>query len=417
MKDCGIVKDLLPLYAEDMASEESSAFVREHLETCEDCRKAFEQMKAPVETEPAAPLKTVRKAVKKRGWLIAGLIACLIAALLLGTFARLFKPIPLNAQDALAAAEVIPETIPLPAELPQKQEEPQAAAEPATPAPEKPFPTAMTESETVAYVVVMLDDKDMLTLIPASDGMLFVDTDSPIASIEYHLEANPADSRGDDVQINGFLTETPSDAGDRKTAYVYSATEEAESIVMDAEPEAVIVSTPKTIRLTAEKGVKLQFDRTGGELSVSAYTTLWNKWFARDEKLQETEIPLTGIDAVFCESYDNTDRSVLYARDGYAYENGFALPRLVMNYYFLMALAGTVVLAVAWLVLRLINKPKARRVFGVLLIIGVSGVLAFLFAGFPATTIAPVRELAFVFVIALLLIGAGLSARALLKKE
>ena len=75
MKDCGIVKDLLPLVAEHMASEETTAFVRTHLEICEDCRKVYEEMKAPVETEPAAPLKTVRKAVKKRGWLIAGLIA------------------------------------------------------------------------------------------------------------------------------------------------------------------------------------------------------------------------------------------------------------------------------------------------------------------------------------------------------
>jgi hypothetical protein len=56
-------------------------------------------------------------------------------------------------------------------------------------------------------------------------------------------------------------------------------------------------------------------------------------------------------------------------------------------------------------------------VFGVLLLIAASGVLAFLFAGFPATTIAPVRELAFVLVIALLLIGAGLCGRRLLKKE
>ena len=83
----------------------------------------------------------------------------------------------------------------------------------------------------------------------------------------------------------------------------------------------------------------------------------------------------------------------------------------------LRLIAGTVVLAVVWLILRLLKKQKASRVFGVLLLIAASGVLAFLFAGFPATTIAPVRELAFVLVIALLLIGAGLCGRKLLRKE
>ena len=55
MKDCGIVKDLLPLVAEQLASEESTAFVKEHLKTCADCRAAFDAIQAPVEAEPAAP--------------------------------------------------------------------------------------------------------------------------------------------------------------------------------------------------------------------------------------------------------------------------------------------------------------------------------------------------------------------------
>ncbi len=99
MKDCGIVKDLLPLVAEQLASEESTAFVKEHLKTCADCKAAFDAMQAPVEAEPAAPLKTVRKAVKRRGLLIAGLIACLVAALIFGVFARLMKPIPIRSVD------------------------------------------------------------------------------------------------------------------------------------------------------------------------------------------------------------------------------------------------------------------------------------------------------------------------------
>ena len=37
--DCCIVRDILPLYAEDMVSDETAALVREHLDECEVCRK------------------------------------------------------------------------------------------------------------------------------------------------------------------------------------------------------------------------------------------------------------------------------------------------------------------------------------------------------------------------------------------
>ena len=282
MKDCGIVKDLLPLYAEDMASEESAAFVKNHLETCEDCRKAYEEMKAPVEADPAAPLKTVKKTVKKRGLLIAGLIACLVAALILGVFARLLKPIVIH--------------------------------------------SAFEAFESVHV------DSDRIYLYQTQNTNLIVETD-------------------------------------------------------------------------------------GGMVYVSAYTTLWDLWTGKTADRSSTELPLNGVDTVLFEPYDGTDHEILYQRDGYPVEAGFALPRLVMNYYFLMALAGTIVLAVVWFVLRLLKKRKASSVFGVLLLITASGVLAFLFAGFPATTIEPLRDLIFVCIIAVLLIGAGLSARALLKKE
>ena len=39
--ECSIVRDLLPLYAEGMLSQESTAFVKEHLESCDDCRAAY----------------------------------------------------------------------------------------------------------------------------------------------------------------------------------------------------------------------------------------------------------------------------------------------------------------------------------------------------------------------------------------
>ena len=342
MKDCGIVKDLLPLYAEDMASEESAAFVKNHLETCEDCRKAYEEMKAPVEADPAAPLKTVRKAVKRRGLLIAGLIACLVAALLVGVFARLKKAIPVNSADAAF------------------------------------------ESVTV-------------------DG-----------GIQYEM-------RGGDIYLKNISV-------DPETGEAYFITEDGESISL----RDLTVHGPDgsyqletdgqkllgKLVLTADPSVDgIRIEGVDGERFVTAYTTLWRELFERGKERIVAQIPLYDVDVVYFEPFDNTEHEVLYQREGYTPEAGYALARLVMNYYFLIVLVGTVLLAVVWLILRLLKKQKASRIFGILLLIAASGVLAFLFAGFPATTIEPLRDLVFVCIIAALLIGAGLSARALLKKE
>ena len=67
--ECNIVKDLLPLYIEDMVSEDTATFVNEHLAKCEDCRLEAEKMKASNSLDPvsanasdtAAPLKTLKK--------------------------------------------------------------------------------------------------------------------------------------------------------------------------------------------------------------------------------------------------------------------------------------------------------------------------------------------------------------------
>ena len=39
--ECSIVQDILPLYVEDMVSEDTAGFVKEHLRGCPECRAAF----------------------------------------------------------------------------------------------------------------------------------------------------------------------------------------------------------------------------------------------------------------------------------------------------------------------------------------------------------------------------------------
>jgi predicted anti-sigma-YlaC factor YlaD len=68
--ECSIIRDILPLYVENMVSEDTSEFVKEHLESCPACRAELEKLREPVEvqTEPqpdmdAAPLKRLKKAL------------------------------------------------------------------------------------------------------------------------------------------------------------------------------------------------------------------------------------------------------------------------------------------------------------------------------------------------------------------
>ena len=43
---CNIIRDLLPLYAEDLTSAVSRTLVEEHPPACEDCRRQLEELKA-----------------------------------------------------------------------------------------------------------------------------------------------------------------------------------------------------------------------------------------------------------------------------------------------------------------------------------------------------------------------------------
>lgn len=52
--NCNVVKDLIPLYIDGCCSEESEKIVKEHIETCDACRKLFEDMRAPSDMIPVS---------------------------------------------------------------------------------------------------------------------------------------------------------------------------------------------------------------------------------------------------------------------------------------------------------------------------------------------------------------------------
>lgn len=69
--ECSIVCDLLPLYAEDMVSEDTAEFVKEHLGNCPTCRAELEKLRKRVQPVAAQhvpdidaePLKRLKKAL------------------------------------------------------------------------------------------------------------------------------------------------------------------------------------------------------------------------------------------------------------------------------------------------------------------------------------------------------------------
>ena len=52
MMNCDIIRDLLPLYADGLASSASRTLVEEHILTCPECRQLRDEMCAPLEPEP-----------------------------------------------------------------------------------------------------------------------------------------------------------------------------------------------------------------------------------------------------------------------------------------------------------------------------------------------------------------------------
>ncbi|MBD5522432.1 MAG: zf-HC2 domain-containing protein [Lachnospiraceae bacterium] len=92
-KECSIVRDLLPLYFENMLSEDTAAFVKEHLENCSDCNAEFECLKSGKQIDKAETtqrgndanvITAVKKKIVKRIFKMVAAV-CLVFIVLLST--------------------------------------------------------------------------------------------------------------------------------------------------------------------------------------------------------------------------------------------------------------------------------------------------------------------------------------------
>lgn len=94
MIKCAVIRDLLPLTAEKMASPETEALVQAHLAVCADCRAEYLRMQEQIlPSPPAVPLKAVRRELIRRRILTAALSALLVLALVVPFISFMTKPI------------------------------------------------------------------------------------------------------------------------------------------------------------------------------------------------------------------------------------------------------------------------------------------------------------------------------------
>ena len=103
MTKCTIIKDLFTAYVAGLASEDTRAFVDEHIATCEDCRKKLTEMQNRVvahlsekDAKSVNVFKTMKKKIFKRNVLVgvgASIVVAFIA-LFVGAGIIDYKPIP-----------------------------------------------------------------------------------------------------------------------------------------------------------------------------------------------------------------------------------------------------------------------------------------------------------------------------------
>ena len=98
-QECSIVRDLLPLYVEDMVSPETAEFVRGHLAACETCQAEVQRLRQPPdvtppaqEERPEAPLRLLQRKLLLKRIQTALLAGAFVLVILLSAFAILSAP-------------------------------------------------------------------------------------------------------------------------------------------------------------------------------------------------------------------------------------------------------------------------------------------------------------------------------------
>lgn len=213
---CEMIKDLLPLFEDEVCSEESRRAVEEHLQSCEECRSYAAALHRNHTLAPAAPdegdsqmaasLRRVRKKLDRRKRrMLAGALAAVVvvAAAYQALFVLPLKSVSLK--DISVSAEVYP--------ISELEKTLASDGEVQIFADEENESVTISKGETdnsEAYTVVIpaLSDKEITlsgNVMEESGSLSVVTWSSPYFLREIRYDQNrPQD--GDTLYVSGFKT-------------------------------------------------------------------------------------------------------------------------------------------------------------------------------------------------------------------
>ena len=108
--NCALIKDLLPLYIDDLCSKETTEIVGNHLEICEACNKEYETLKTEPKVKPQEDnsQELIKKVNKKFGrdkkWAVIKTLSIILVGIILVSIVTLLK-LPLYMANKLFVNE------------------------------------------------------------------------------------------------------------------------------------------------------------------------------------------------------------------------------------------------------------------------------------------------------------------------
>jgi hypothetical protein len=113
---CEIVKDLLPLYYDDVCSKESRSTVEEHLLQCDNCKKYLDSMNSEFiqtnterveEQAKSNILKRIKKKLLRKNVMVSAISVICAITVLLGGFSLIFhRQVPIPYHNGLVSVKM-----------------------------------------------------------------------------------------------------------------------------------------------------------------------------------------------------------------------------------------------------------------------------------------------------------------------
>ncbi len=103
--DCNVVKDLLPLYTEGLASESSKKIVEEHIEGCTACKMELENEEEVIKIPRLELFKSMKKKLNLKMIISSAATVLVIVYLAMISFVYMNSPIELSQKDAIKSVE------------------------------------------------------------------------------------------------------------------------------------------------------------------------------------------------------------------------------------------------------------------------------------------------------------------------